>query len=299
MNPKTRNMALVLGLLLISLVPILVVYTRFLFVKTTEPAFLGMCVHGLNSNDYDAIQELGVTWVRNDVDGLGWEETILCAQNTDLKVLGILDHQTMNHDPNFTLEDWKNNVTVAVQNYAEYVDAWEIWNEPQSSVFQYGYQDGSAEHYFNMLKEAYQIIKTYDSSAPVLGLGGAFVYGPNIVYDLPFVTNVMLSGGGNYMDVISVHVYLGTDVYPEASYPGSIPYYKTFGKELWVTEFGASSQEGDQTEYLRGAAQFFDYYDLDKTFCYILRDNNQFGLLDETGEKKPSFFTYKQEFTQR
>ena len=32
----------------------------------------------------------------------------------------------------FTLEEWRGNVTHYVTEYADYVDAWEIWNEPTS-----------------------------------------------------------------------------------------------------------------------------------------------------------------------
>ena len=74
-------------------------------------------------------------------------------------MLAIIDHNTLNQQ-DFTLQDWQGNVSAIVaSNEAKLVSAWEIWNEPNNPSFNFGYMDGSAEHYFDMLKVAYTTIK--------------------------------------------------------------------------------------------------------------------------------------------
>ncbi len=155
-------------------------------------------------------------------------------------------HYIVNLDPqmlmatygeNWTLADWNAYVTEIVDNQTySGVHVWEIDNEvdrvlwcPQelsSNCYGYLYNGNPgnpALSYYNMLKDAYEIIKAHNSSDTVIAFGGlpAFVGGDYInsyyntnnytatpVYQ--FAQQVWSYGASQYCDAISVHLYTQT-----------------------------------------------------------------------------------------
>jgi len=88
-------------------------------------------LHSLSTNEAQIVNASGARWIRIDAFP-GFEAAIKNAKAQNLKVLAILDSWMFDNKTIFTLEEWHDNVTHYVSQYANDVDAWEIWNEPAS-----------------------------------------------------------------------------------------------------------------------------------------------------------------------
>ena len=89
---------------------------------------MGISVHALSVEDAQLVADSGSKWIRIDASK-ELENASINVKAQNLSVLAILDSWIFNKSTNFTLEDWQSNVTYYVSKYADYVDAWEIWNE--------------------------------------------------------------------------------------------------------------------------------------------------------------------------
>ncbi len=261
------------------------------------------------------IAATGFGWVRTDV-GVTLDRALventssggcgkaLCDQDklAGSKILAIIDHNTVNQigglpcgvDPaRPPLEDlatWEKIVDCVSKRYRGKISAYEIWNEPTVDIFKLGYQDGSAEHYYNMLKSAYTIIKRNDPSVLVVGLGGVDIYAggadaeARLKASKDFARAVASLGGKKYADVISVHGY-SWDVCTTAvwdAYAQNIAYYKElWGKDVWMTETGQrSGLSCSQSQYIDYAYAAFINSDIRKVFWFALYDtaDGAFGV---------------------
>ena len=97
--------------------------------EPTKNDWVGISVHSLSGNEAKLVNESGACWIRVDASE-NFEVAVTNAKACNLKVLGILGSWMFNQSITFTLEEWHGNVTHYVLQYADYVDAWEIWNEP-------------------------------------------------------------------------------------------------------------------------------------------------------------------------
>ena len=95
--------------------------------------WVGLCAHFLGMNEAAMANASGARWVRLDVSN-SFASSIINAKFYKLNVLGILDSAMFNDSTTFNLEQWRSNVTFYVSQYANSVDAWEIWNEPTTPV---------------------------------------------------------------------------------------------------------------------------------------------------------------------
>lgn len=162
---------------------------------------------------------------------------------------------------NWTLSEWDANVSVIVREYPD-IHIWQVWLEPQ--WYQGGYLGSGnnttiiASHYFNMLKGAYEIIKSYDRNDIVIGLGGSGIYpeGSNTWnWTWNFTRDVWSLGAANYSDAIAV------DFFPDALLNETDGYRQSWsdlistelgmyenltGKPVWITATGLPSN-GNQT----------------------------------------------------
>jgi hypothetical protein len=128
-----------------------------------------------------------------------------------------------------------------------------------------GYLNSSTVTYFNMLKNAYGIIKAHNSSDTVVCLGGDNIYyaGFQTMYvpDYDWAQSLWSLGAAKYCDAISLHAYtamryLMTDVpalgngKPGNQTLGQIfdealsAYEALTGKPIWITETGIPSNNG-------------------------------------------------------
>ncbi|MCW3995352.1 MAG: hypothetical protein NWE98_04280 [Candidatus Bathyarchaeota archaeon] len=94
--------------------------------------WVGICVHSLSTDDARLINESGARWVRIDANSnlTEFNASLHSAKAYNLSVLVILDSWMYGKSTVFTLEEWNRSVTYYVSHYADMVDAWEIWNEP-------------------------------------------------------------------------------------------------------------------------------------------------------------------------
>lgn len=270
-----------------------------------NPDSVGICVHTLTQSDAQLINASGARWIRIDCNNTDSQfgNYLQNAKTYNLSVLAILDSWLFNGNCDFTLDEWNSSVTHYVTQYADYVDAWEIWNEPASPTYpllnlnltnQNSQQNMATivDFYYSMAQTAYPIIRHYDPNATILLFGGLNLYSagdPNLMLDQEFATKLAAKGVQQYGDVIAVHAY------PWANEAGD-PVWNSYNdsllchgelfphKELWVTETGQKIQEGCteqmQADYLTQELQFFDGK-VDRVFWYALYDDasGNFGLI--------------------
>ncbi|MGA2680867.1 MAG: hypothetical protein ABSF44_03600 [Candidatus Bathyarchaeia archaeon] len=158
----------------------------------------------------DPVHSANFTRLFNQYEGYGynWELRLDILAVTDL------------YGTNWTLPQWDTYVTTVVNDFPN-VHVWEVGNEVLSGQTQYnsGYlASGSLSlAYFNILKDAYGIVKQHNPSDTVIALGGQdiFVPGNLALYNsgsfqdasYQLAAQVWADGGANYCDAISLHIY--------------------------------------------------------------------------------------------
>jgi hypothetical protein len=266
-------------------------------------------LHSLSESEAQIVKTSGARWIRIDVS----PEIDMAVKNAkayDLKVLGILDSWMFSNQKIFTLEEWRGNVTHYVSQYADYVDAWEIWNEPANpginntllnlTIFDDGenkiiYENMSkiSEFYFSMVETASPIIREYDPTAKIVLFGGLNLWSgndPHRELDMNFSSELADKNITRYGDAISVHAYpWSTTVEPTVwhSYNETLAYYRElFALEVWVTETGLSIDfegESAQAQYMHDSLAYFEGK-ATMVFWYSLVDNawedKRFGLIN-------------------
>ena len=190
--------------------------------------------------------------------GYSWELRLDIEAVTDL------------YGTTWTLPQWDQYVTDVVNDFPN-VHVWEVGNEVLSGQAQYntGYlaEGNLSLAYFNMLKDAYTIVKQHDPSSIVIAFGGQDIFVPSeeasynsgnfqdASYQL--AAQVWADGGANYCDAISLHCYgdnTGAAWLPNETYTysgvtskltlqqiwnGYINEYEQLtGKPIWYTETG-------------------------------------------------------------
>jgi endo-1,4-beta-mannosidase len=297
-------------IIVIVVILILIVQPQNLFIST--PQHTSLYIKGVNTaslNDTTAyyVEHANITWVRVPAMISTLNAVISVAALHNIKVLAVLDYDTMGN-VNFTLSQWNSTVREYAMQYPS-VSAWEIWNEPQYYLL--GFQNYSVKNYFLMLQSAYEIIKSVDPNALVIAFGG--VYLPQ----LPFVEGVIKLGGLEYCDAVSLHMYpgyydtLGGQTW-EAAYKYTLNQYVEIlhGKPIWITETGLMSYPttnypeniGNQSQYMLTAIPIFKSFGINVVFWYNLQDGTQlinypttgtWGLLATNGTPKLSYYTWK------
>ena len=134
----------------------------------------GVLAHEMTGAEAQLLAISNITWVSCDVtfnpsDISQWSQVYSLAEQYHLNVLGILDQHLMNYSDTFTLSDWSNAVTQAVNAYGNVVKTWEVWNEPNFSDNTLGYFNSSPRSYVTMLQTAYNDIKAIAPSDTVIG----------------------------------------------------------------------------------------------------------------------------------
>lgn len=175
------------------------------------------------------------------------------AKAYNLKVLAILDSWMFGKQTNFTIEDWRSNVTYYASQYAEYVDAWEIYNEPANpkytlSTKKYNATENMsqlAKFYFSMAEIASPIIRQYDPTAKIVLFGGLNLWSgddPHLKLDKDFAQQLANMGIEQYGDALSIHAYPWEKIKSSIweNYSGSLAYYQELypSLEIWLTETG-------------------------------------------------------------
>lgn len=204
-----------------------------------------------------------------------------------------------------TQDQWQSFVRTVVKRYRNSVDAWEIWNEPDSPSYMH---PNTPKALHPLLKTGYPIIKHYDPGSIVLN-------GPiGDITNTDFVKK-MYKRSGKYFDELSIHLYY-CDEYVHNGNNGklfedlerlqeAIPPQRRKQK-IWVTELGCSlGTQGVNTQiqkqYMKSATTKLLATGKFRTILlYDFRDrpflNNyeaQFGLMSEDGTNKPIWKWYR------
>jgi hypothetical protein len=212
----------------------------------------------------------GISYFRMDISLNSSEESFVRNMSADGgNFMGILDYETVGAQIKsgscfagcgWNLSTWNSSVEAALEAYPE-VHVWEIWNEPQISNFQDGFQDGNPENYYLMLKSAYALIKAHNATDTVLCLGGDSVYSSGDTpdqQDYEWAAQLWSYGAGKYCDGISLHAYTGfTYLMNQTPEGGTLSvgdifnvslaeYENLTGKPIWITEFGIPSNNAPQ-----------------------------------------------------
>lgn len=140
--------------------------------------------------------------------------------------------------------DYAKAIGRAAARWADDVDAWEIWNEPNFDTF---FEGADPTVYARLLCAAYPAVKEHDDS-PVL-------FGGLMYNDDGWLEDAYRAGAGDCFDGVATHPYVGpSDAAPDTPAVGEVwrlthtPAMRAVmdewgdeGKRIWITELGWSS----------------------------------------------------------
>lgn len=259
----------------------------------------------------------GIVWVR---DRISWGELEIArgkfAENTkyDLSAdiqtkSGLKVYQVFHATPEWAqeiksshsfpddLRDIYNFGAEMAKRYKGKVLAWEVWNEPDISVF----SDELGDSYASMLKAMYLGFKSADPDLLVLICSFAMLPGK-------FADTIFQNDVGNYFDIYNYHVYDDWKRHVDKAL-SHIEIMKKYGlekKPMWLTEAGRPiRRQDDMIEYNvdqgRDVAEFLPKAiitslsaGVDRYFWFILpyyRENDfmLFGLLRQDLTPTPGY----------
>ncbi|MDB5104479.1 MAG: hypothetical protein JWP91_2168 [Fibrobacteres bacterium] len=226
------------------------------FAGTPRLDNLGVNIHFTrNDKALDALEGAGMAFLRMDLGWAGIEKAkgiydfsafdglVASASARGLQVHFILDYSNPLYAPGPPLEaaavaGFKAFASAAAAHFKGKVPSYEVWNEPNISVF-WNPPDPAA--YAALCKEAIAAVHAADPGAKVSTGGVSEV-------DWPFVRKAMGAGGAAGADAIGVHPYRGS--HPETlidqvvllresvrqAFPAGSP-------PLWDTEWGYTSSD--------------------------------------------------------
>ena len=205
--------------------------------------------------------------------------------------------------------------------YADYVDAWELWNEPANpnidntllrlNVPSQENMTKIVDFYFQMVQTASPIIRQYDPTATIVLFGGLNLYSGgerHLTLDKDFAQQLAAKNIEQYGDAISVHAYSWNQTGPHVwgNYTESLAYYRGLFQsnkslEVWVTETGQfidDNGEDRQAKYMVDALGYFNG-NTTRVFWYSLLDNaadgKNFGLIDNENMPRPAYYKLQNE----
>lgn len=211
----------------------------------------------------------------------------------------------------------------AAYRYRGRVSAWEIWNEPNNTMF--WQPRPSAASYAKLLRRTYRAVKAASPGATVLG--GATAPAPNargLIDEVAFIRRVYRAGARGHFDAWSHHPY-DFNLRPGTRHRASA-WWQTYGsrpsirsvmrangdgaKKVWATEYGVPSagygslSEATQAAWLGSAlAQWRAFRWSGPIFNYMIRDGAaprisaywfHVGLVRADWTRKPAFAVVQQ-----
>ena len=211
---------------------------------------------------------------------------------------------------------WLNYVSYVVTQTKDYVDAWEVWNEPDLN-------GGTAAQYAQLYVDTRDVIKSIDADSTVVC--GALSAGSNWAYadaTLAAIKTLAQNRGTTInalIDAFSIHSYAGDD---PANYTNVLAYGSNekglemhldkygYTGDVWMSETGISTYSGgkgeeDQARFGINMAIRFEKYLKDngrggKFIWYDLRNDgtdagnreHNFGLVDYYYTPKKAYNTF-------
>ncbi|MBT3374576.1 MAG: hypothetical protein HN742_22165 [Lentisphaerae bacterium] len=205
------------------------------------------------------------------------------------------------------LEAFSRYVETTTRRFAGLVDHWEIWNEPNISVFWEPEPD--AGEFFDVVQVGYAAAKKGNPGCTVItpGLAGAGSHG------VPFLDELIEAGAAEHCDAISIHPYRQTTP-EESDLAGDLLRIcelteKHGGRRpLWITEWCWTTQiGGGSSEYRsaimtgRGIPLALGTGVVDRVIWFRLADpgtdrfysEHNYGLCYHDMTPKPSYFAFR------
>ena len=131
------------------------------------------------------------------------------------------------------INEWRNFVRTVAAHYKGRVHYYEVWNEPNDTLY-YG---GSIQGMVRMTQTASEVLKQVDPSIQLIS-------GPPVGPEgVKWLDRFLQAGGGKYADIIGFHFYVAPGP-PEGIYrlaeqvQGMMSHYGVADKPLWNTEIG-------------------------------------------------------------
>ena len=274
------------------------------------------------------VQELGVTWVREDLhwhriqprpevwDWTFTDAALRALLSRGINVLGVLGPSVgwatpFSADPPNDVSYYAPDpdayvayVRGVVTRYRRYIHTWEIWNEPDNALFWRPAPDVTA--YTTLLMRVAVVIRSIDPEARIL-IGGLNPY------DATFLRGVAESGGWDSFDILAIHPYVN----PYSPEDGNLAAatagvralaYQYGAKPIWATEVGWASgpcdrdpigraDEEAQASYVVRSLLLLWEAGVERVFWYSFKDDpsNPYGLIREGAgrvdysQRKPAF----------
>lgn len=269
---------------------------------------IGLNVHQTLGSDADhdalyvqRLADSNTVWVREHIsyeevmgsDSAAWlkryDQTMLQYRDNGQRVVVMLAYGT-GDDVYQEPDSWKQFVRLMVKRYRNYVDVWEIWNEPDSDDYLSPHSNWRS--YRHILKTGSEMVRQYDPDAIVLN--GAI----SDITNTEFITQ-LYKHGKRYFDDLNVHLYYCLQ--SDALSPDLEQLQKVIAKyrqneQIWVTEFGCSTGSAGVTnkEVRRYTKQVTNellaFNSVGPILLYTMRDRTYltddpyeayFGLMDE------------------
>ncbi len=265
---------------------------------------------------WDDVQPTKTTWDFEKYDFL--TDTL---DRNGIKVLGLLDYNAgwageWNSAPDPAA--FVVYVRAVVKRYKGKVKYWELWNEPNMSIY-WVPQDGM-KAYTSLLKKVYKAIKAEDPTAEVV-LGGLSGDAAGSLWQ------VYRNGGKDSFDVVNFHPFQNPHnadamTRMKDEYRAVYNAMKKNGdgeKPIWFTELGCpgmpagkttadwwkgkNPNEAEQAAWLKKVyGEPLKWKGVEKIFWAFFRDTpdhfltgtDYFGLVREDFSKKPAFEAYRQ-----
>ncbi|HEX2948359.1 MAG TPA: sugar-binding protein [Armatimonadota bacterium] len=291
----------------------------------------GICEHFANwsidkiPEKFDLLKRMGAAWTRDDL--LWWRvekpdgqfiyppandqylQEIKGTGITPYFILGGLHPSFRKGLPPTTPDDlaaYGRFCQDAVGRYKNDVHTWEIWNEPN---IKFGWNiTPDAEKYAALLKAGSQAVKSADPNAKVSGCVTA-----NIDFD--YIERVLKAGGGQYMDVLSIHPYryptmpeMSGHVNEMRALQDLLNKYNTTSLKVWISEVGYPTHIGDTGVSEALAAAYLVRFSLlslqfpcvERIFYYDFQDDgdtptyneHHFGMIHRDYSAKVSYAAY-------
>lgn len=158
---------------------------------------------------FQAMQDLGVKWVRQDFiwrqierapgqyQWQAYDQLVATAREHGIQLLGCLAYAPSFHDPTTPAgaDAYAKFAEAAARRYAGRVDYWQIWNEPNG-----GFWKGTPEDYARLLNTAGPAIRLVNRQARVVALNMAFC-------DVLWAGRVLKQVSPTAYDIVAFHPY--------------------------------------------------------------------------------------------
>lgn len=278
------------------------------------------------------MKKAGISWVRMD---FLWDEIepekgefnfskydriVGLLSDSGINILGLLEYNCAWggkwNDPPQDNRLFVNYAVRVISRYKDKIKYWEVWNEPDSSVY-WSSQD-SLKSYCLLLKEVYLAAKKTDPHCRILNGG--------IASGIASVNHLYDNGGRGYFDILNIHIF--ESPFCETSLSKAKSYVRLVSnimkrngdadKEIWVTEtgcpgikkgtetanwwLGKNPSEEEQAEWLSKIyGVLLSEKPVTKVFWAFLRDckkhwdngTDYFGLVRWDYSLKPAFGAYR------